>query len=59
MNWKAFCVLIAVAALALMILVPPGDTVGSAEQRGDFPGRRQGGGTHWLAPPPTGLIPDC
>lgn len=59
MNWKGFLILIVGAALALMFLAPPGDTVGSADQRLEFPGRRQGGGTHWLAPPPTGLIPDC
>ncbi|WP_017300679.1 hypothetical protein [Nodosilinea nodulosa] len=28
------------------------DSVASANSRDEFPGRRQGGGTHWVVPNP-------
>lgn len=40
-------------SLAVMIIFQTfGMQVASAQSRDEFPGRRQGGGTHWVMPDP-------
>jgi|GEM_PF-2335938 len=56
---RSYYSVLAIGALLLVVIVVFQafglESVASANSRDEFPGRRQGGGTHWVSPIPSAI----